>query len=212
MSRFSLKKPAGLKKANFSRPQLLIFAVAFALIGYLLVRAFAASNPNLPGDLNADNKVDITDMSILLSNYGTSNSAADINGDGSVNVLDMSILLSNYGRIYIPSAGFTTSLTSGMTVKTPYTWTFNPGVTSVKGYFWSDGTLLGTATPNASGTYTFTIQTTTLTAGVHTLGHAWDLANGTHQSPSSSYPVTIDNGATPPPPTGTVYFDGGPRI
>jgi hypothetical protein len=37
-------------------------------------------------------------MSILLSNYNTSNATADINGDGTVNVLDLSILLSNYGK------------------------------------------------------------------------------------------------------------------
>jgi len=85
-------------KRNFSHPQLLIFAIAFALIGYLIFRSLAAPNPSLPGDLNNDNTVNITDMSIMLSNYGTSNSAADINGDGTVNVLDMSILLSHYGQ------------------------------------------------------------------------------------------------------------------
>lgn len=50
-----------------------------------------------PGDLNGDNNVDITDLSILLSNYNTTNSVADINKDGTVNILDLSILLSNYG-------------------------------------------------------------------------------------------------------------------
>ena len=91
-----------LKKTSFSRPKLLIFILAFALIGYLIFRAFASPNPNLPGDLNNDNTVNVTDLSILLSNYGTTNSTADINGDGTVNVLDMSILLSNYGKNYTP--------------------------------------------------------------------------------------------------------------
>jgi hypothetical protein len=50
-----------------------------------------------PGDLNNDNQVNILDLSILLSNYATSNSIADINKDGTVNILDLSILLSNYG-------------------------------------------------------------------------------------------------------------------
>jgi len=49
------------------------------------------------GDLNGDNAVDITDLSILLSNYNTSNAVADINKDGTVNVFDLSILLTNYG-------------------------------------------------------------------------------------------------------------------
>lgn len=50
-----------------------------------------------PGDLNGDNTVNITDLSIMLSNYNTTNSVADINKDGTVNVFDLSILLSNYG-------------------------------------------------------------------------------------------------------------------
>ena len=87
---------SGFKRNHFSRPQLLIFIIAFSLIGYLIFKSFAA-NPNLPGDLNSDNTVNVTDLSILLSNYGTSNTAADINSDGTVNILDMSILLSHYG-------------------------------------------------------------------------------------------------------------------
>ncbi len=51
----------------------------------------------VPGDLNSDGHVTITDLSILLSNYSTSNPAADINHDGTVNILDLSILLSHYG-------------------------------------------------------------------------------------------------------------------
>lgn len=83
---------------NFSKPQLTIFILAFALIGFLIYKSFAAPNPNLPGDLNGDNTVNVTDLSILLTNYGTSSSTADVNSDGTVNVLDMSILLSNYGK------------------------------------------------------------------------------------------------------------------
>jgi len=50
-----------------------------------------------PGDLNGDNLVNITDLSILLANWGTSNAVSDINKDGTVNIFDLSILLSNYG-------------------------------------------------------------------------------------------------------------------
>jgi len=49
------------------------------------------------GDLNNDGQVNVLDLSILLSNYGSSNQAADINKDGTVNILDLSILLTNYG-------------------------------------------------------------------------------------------------------------------
>src|SRR6266550_603072 len=112
-------------KHNLSRPKLGLFALVFAAIGgYILIHSLAASNPNLPGDLNNDNTVNVTDLSILLSNYGTTSSSADINSDGTVNVLDMSILLSNYGKTYTPpTSSFTTSLTNGMTITPPYTWT-----------------------------------------------------------------------------------------
>jgi cell division protein FtsN len=49
-----------------------------------------------PGDLNGDGVVNIFDLSILLSNWGTSNPDADINNDGTVNIFDLSILLSNW--------------------------------------------------------------------------------------------------------------------
>ncbi len=76
---------------------------------YVLVATDAAGNTSTaatlsvatvaakPGDLNGDNLVNITDLSILLSNWNTTNSVADINKDGIVNIFDLSILLSNYG-------------------------------------------------------------------------------------------------------------------
>jgi len=97
---------------------------------------------------------------------------------------------------------FTTSLTNGMTITPPYTWTFTPGAPSVKGYFFADGKML--ASQDGPGPYTFTIQSSTLTAGTHQLGHSWDTTTGLHQAPSSSYTVTIaSTTTTTPPPTGT---------
>lgn len=52
----------------------------------------------LAGDMNRDGKVDITDVSILLSNWHTSNTIADLNLDGTVSIRDLSILLSNFGK------------------------------------------------------------------------------------------------------------------
>ena len=86
-----------------SRAHLGIFILIFAAIGGVIIWRSLAANPNLPGDLNNDNSVNVTDLSILLSNYGTSNTAADINSDGTVNILDLSALLSNYGKSYTPS-------------------------------------------------------------------------------------------------------------
>lgn len=47
-------------------------------------------------DLNKDGKVNITDLSILLSNWGKAGTG-DLNGDGKVNITDLSILLSHWG-------------------------------------------------------------------------------------------------------------------
>jgi hypothetical protein len=49
------------------------------------------------GDLNADGQINIFDLSILLSHWGTADATADINHDGTVNVFDLSILLSHWG-------------------------------------------------------------------------------------------------------------------
>jgi len=51
----------------------------------------------IAGDINGDGHVDITDLSILLSKFGTSDSASDLDHDGIVSILDLSILLNNYG-------------------------------------------------------------------------------------------------------------------
>jgi chitodextrinase len=52
------------------------------------------------GDLNLDNQVNVYDLSILLSAWGTSGTGlkADLNHDNSVNIFDLSILLSNWGK------------------------------------------------------------------------------------------------------------------
>ncbi len=48
-------------------------------------------------DINGDGKVDLTDLSILISNWGsTKNRKVDLNGDGKVNLADVSILLSKW--------------------------------------------------------------------------------------------------------------------
>jgi hypothetical protein len=175
---------------TFSKPQLTIFILVFALIGYLIFKSFAL-NPNLPGDLNNDNTVNIQDLSILLSNYGTTNATADINGDGTVNILDMSILLSNYGK---SAASFSTNLTQNMTITPPFTWTFSPGVATTAGYFYADGNQLTKIT--GPGPYTFNISTSTFTSGAHMLGGSWDLTDGTHVVFPQAYAVNIDNGTT----------------
>jgi len=55
----------------------------------------------IPGDANADNKVDVSDLGILAANYGITSGATwqtgDFNNDGKVDVSDLGILAANYG-------------------------------------------------------------------------------------------------------------------
>ncbi len=54
--------------------------------------------PFKTGDINHDNKIDIQDLSYLLSHWNTNDNLADLNHDGKINVTDLSILLSNWGK------------------------------------------------------------------------------------------------------------------
>lgn len=59
------------------------------------------ASPPCPGDLNGDLLVDITDLSTLLSNFGTPSGATpadgDSDGDTDVDLSDLTTLLSNFG-------------------------------------------------------------------------------------------------------------------
>ncbi len=50
------------------------------------------------GDLNNDGRVDVIDLGIFLSNWGsTARPPSDLNQDGKVDIIDLGILLSNWG-------------------------------------------------------------------------------------------------------------------
>ena len=53
------------------------------------------------GDLDGDNDVDLTDLSVLLANFGTTSGAdpadGDLDGDGDVDLTDLSSLLALFG-------------------------------------------------------------------------------------------------------------------
>jgi len=54
------------------------------------------NNGNSSADINGDTKINVLDLSILLSKWGTSDGQADLNKDLVVNTLDLSMLLSNW--------------------------------------------------------------------------------------------------------------------
>ena len=57
----------------------------------------ASATTRKTADINGDGKVDIFDLSILLTRWGSSNVAADLNSSGIVDIFDLSILLSRWG-------------------------------------------------------------------------------------------------------------------
>ena len=66
---------------------------------------------DLPGDANRDGKVDINDLTIVLTNFGLSGSVlnsteadGDFNGDGRVDINDLTIVLAHFGQTVASSA------------------------------------------------------------------------------------------------------------
>jgi hypothetical protein len=61
-----------------------------------------------PGDVNSDGKVDVNDLTVVLTNYGKTTgmwwATGDLNQDGVVDINDLTIVLSNYGKSLSASA------------------------------------------------------------------------------------------------------------
>lgn len=68
--------------------------------GQLDLDALTALGPPEPimGDINHDDTVDLSDLTILLGHFGRAQSPADFNGDGQVDLGDLARLLANFGQ------------------------------------------------------------------------------------------------------------------
>ena len=67
-----------------------------------------AGTPLLAGDANRDGRVDINDLTIVLSNYnqtGMTWSQGEFTGDGTVDINDLTIVLAHYGESVDSAAG-----------------------------------------------------------------------------------------------------------
>ncbi len=89
------------KRALLGDRRLLIgvmLAGVAAIVGAALIVNIRAAV--LPGDINGDGEVNVTDLSLMLANYGKPGTPAqgDISGDGQVDITDLSLLLSNFGK------------------------------------------------------------------------------------------------------------------
>jgi hypothetical protein len=72
------------------------------------MQAFVIYN-QLPGDANGDGKVDVNDLTIVLSNFGRTGmtwSQGEFTGDGTVDVNDLTIVLAHYGQTGSASGSF----------------------------------------------------------------------------------------------------------
>src|SRR5436190_20391304 len=88
---------------ELSPKRLVSFAAVFSILGGLFIfYSFAAPNPNLPGDVNNDNVVNSTDLTILSSHYNTTDTTADLNADAKTNVFDLSKMMAHWGQTYTP--------------------------------------------------------------------------------------------------------------
>jgi probable HAF family extracellular repeat protein len=76
--------------------------------GAAVFRAFALA-PTLAGDANLDQKVDINDLTRVLTNYnqtaGMAWTTGDFNGDSKVDINDLTIVLAHYNQSLGSSAG-----------------------------------------------------------------------------------------------------------
>lgn len=114
-----------------------IFIILFIIVGgYLIINSKAAVTcaSSLSADIDCDSRVNITDLSILLTNYGKTTAQltsstpsyprADINNSSKVDIGDLSALLTQYGQFVGVSCSPTTKALkvnlAGYSTSAPY--------------------------------------------------------------------------------------------
>jgi hypothetical protein len=69
-------------------------------LDYMNIMTIPAAAPACSGDVNGDGSTNITDLGILLANFGTAvppGTLGDLDGSGTVNITDLGILLADFG-------------------------------------------------------------------------------------------------------------------
>ncbi len=76
------------------------FGVVTADLTQIRVMGQVTVSPQLPGDLDGDDDVDLSDLAALLGNFGLTGvtpADGDLDADGDVDLTDLSTLLGNFG-------------------------------------------------------------------------------------------------------------------
>ncbi len=59
----------------------------------------AVAAPRKEGDVNRDGRINVYDLSLMVSSWGAVNDkVSDLNRDGKTNIYDLSLLISNWGE------------------------------------------------------------------------------------------------------------------
>ncbi len=181
-------------------------ALIFGIIGTKLI--FTTHASQLAGDANGDGVVNIVDLSILASNWGTTSGATwsmgDFNGDGMVNVLDLSILADHWGDTLtglptIPS-GLSATPASDATVN--LSWTADSSTNGTVTYsIYRNGSQVGTTTnttysdtgliSNTAYSYTISAKNNNGTSDQSSSVNVTTLSSGSCSAPSGTFTIAI---------------------
>jgi len=169
------------KATNIKNLGAITIVLILAIIGAKLL--FTSLAAQIPGDANGDGVVNISDLAILASHYGTKTGATwaegDFNADGAVNISDLSILGAHWGNVLpAPTVTLTPSLstiTSGNTVT--LTWSSTNASSCTASGAWS-------GSHATSGSFTTAALTTTSSFSLS--------CSGTGGSSSANTVVTVN--------------------
>ena len=155
------------KQFSMMRLSLAGLILIFASVGtYLLISSRAAST--LTADFNSDGVVNVTDLSVLATNWGrttATHAQGDANSDGTINIYDLSILASQWGQAITPVPTVTfnaspNSVTSGQSSTLTWSTTNATSCTASGAWSGSKSTSGSTSTGALTSSSTYTLSCT----------------------------------------------------
>ena len=74
-------------------------AEASMALDRLSIDVLAQESSPCPGDVTADQAVDLADLNLVLANFGTATTSGDATDDGFVDLADLNLVLANFGEL-----------------------------------------------------------------------------------------------------------------